>query len=71
MQLRREKIAERMKNLQELVPNSNKVLYFISCSQSLNGNCNISVLFSGCPGALTFRNLIYLYACAKTFSLKI
>lgn len=25
MQLRREKIAERMKNLQELVPNSNKV----------------------------------------------
>jgi hypothetical protein len=26
MQLRREKISERMKNLQELVPNSNKVI---------------------------------------------
>lgn len=30
MQLRREKIAERMKNLQELVPNASKVIIVIS-----------------------------------------
>jgi hypothetical protein len=29
-QLRREKISDRMKNLQELVPNSNRVLYSIA-----------------------------------------
>ena len=35
LQLRRERIAERMKALQELVPNSNKVLFFSAFNYQL------------------------------------
>lgn len=39
MQLRREKIAERMKSLQELIPNSNKVLLLLVAPIIVEQSC--------------------------------
>ena len=58
LQFRREKIAERMKNMQELVPNSNKVFSSRCTMLSLKPNWSTLVLFLiTCPGCFNVNIL--------------
>jgi len=63
MQLRREKIAERMKNLQELVPNSNKVLnsvHHLFLNLTISSSCFFFLkTFSSTPSNIYYFIRIY------------